>query len=170
MKKIIVASVPLILGVILMIASAFAPSTVQEDGMLYDPYFFLVPVSVLFIFIGVIALMITAITMIKKITKNDNSRGEIIYEKNVFCCRTTRIRDYFINRIKVCTCHCTGKWCSRRAVLLLNASRWATYFRQCRGINYHGCFKRKTKYHKKINANRQAGFSSRLSIFYSYKC
>ena len=69
MKKIMVASVPLILGVILMIASAFAPSTVQEDGMLYEPYFFLVPVSVLFIFIGVIALMITAITTIKKNTK-----------------------------------------------------------------------------------------------------
>lgn len=69
-KKIIVASVPLILGVIFMIALAFAPSSVQQDGMLYEPYFFLVPVSVLFIFIGVIALMIMAITKIKKNIKH----------------------------------------------------------------------------------------------------
>lgn len=66
MKKIIFAVVPLVLGIILLIASKFAPVTVQENGMIDEPYFFLTPVGALLIFVGVVALIITIISNAKK--------------------------------------------------------------------------------------------------------
>lgn len=59
MKKVIFATVPLILGIILLIASKFAPVIVLENGMLDEPYFFLSPVGALLIFVGVVALITT---------------------------------------------------------------------------------------------------------------
>lgn len=69
MKKIIFAVVPLVLGIILLIASKFAPVTVQENGMIDEPYFFLTPVGALLIFVGVVALIITIISNAKKASK-----------------------------------------------------------------------------------------------------
>ncbi|AHN21970.1 DUF3955 domain-containing protein [Lysinibacillus sphaericus] len=66
MKKMIFAVVPLVLGIILLIASKFAPVTVQENGMIDEPYFFLTPVGALLIFVGVVALIITIISNAKK--------------------------------------------------------------------------------------------------------
>lgn len=62
----IFAVVPLVLGIILLIASKFAPVTVQENGMIDEPYFFLTPVGALLIFVGVVALIITIISNAKK--------------------------------------------------------------------------------------------------------
>ncbi|MEK4581608.1 MULTISPECIES: DUF3955 domain-containing protein [Bacillus] len=70
MKKMFFAAVPLVLGIILLIASKFAPVTVQENGVLDEPYFFLTPVGGLLIFVGVAALIITIISYAKQsITK-----------------------------------------------------------------------------------------------------
>lgn len=69
MKKMIFAVVPLVLGIILLIASKFAPVTVQENGMIDEPYFFLTPVGALLIFVGVVALIITIISNAKKASK-----------------------------------------------------------------------------------------------------
>lgn len=66
MKKMIFAVVPLVLGIILLIASKFAPVTVQENGMIDEPYFFLTPVGALLIFVGVVALIIAIISNAKK--------------------------------------------------------------------------------------------------------
>lgn len=70
MKKMIFAVVPLVLGIILLIASKFAPVTIQENGMIDEPYFFLTPVGALLIFVGVVALIIKIISNAKQsITK-----------------------------------------------------------------------------------------------------
>ncbi|TKI66898.1 DUF3955 domain-containing protein [Lysinibacillus mangiferihumi] len=70
MKKMIFAVVPLVLGIILLIASKFAPVTVQDNGMIDEPYFFLTPVGALLIFVSVVSLIITIISNAKQgITK-----------------------------------------------------------------------------------------------------
>lgn len=66
----IFAVVPLVLGIILLIASKFAPVTVQDNGMIDEPYFFLTPVGALLIFVSVVSLIITIISNAKQgITK-----------------------------------------------------------------------------------------------------
>lgn len=69
MKKLIIVSTPFLLGLILMIVSAFTPSTVDRNGMLHEPYFFLIPVSMLCIFIGIIVLAIYLIRSVKRYKK-----------------------------------------------------------------------------------------------------
>ncbi|EGT3616015.1 DUF3955 domain-containing protein [Clostridium perfringens] len=58
---------PFILGICCFIGSSLAPSTVLPDGFLYEPYFFLIPIGYIFIFIGILAAISKGIfTMCKK--------------------------------------------------------------------------------------------------------
>ncbi|MFF2288284.1 DUF3955 domain-containing protein [Peribacillus butanolivorans] len=58
-KKYLLASTPIFLGVICMISYFMIGSRVEPDGTLVEP-FFLMPLSYLFVFIGIIAFLFVA--------------------------------------------------------------------------------------------------------------
>ncbi|MED3689823.1 DUF3955 domain-containing protein [Peribacillus butanolivorans] len=65
-KKYLLASTPIFLGVICMISYFMIGSRVEPDGTLVEP-FFLMPLSYLFVFIGIIAfLFVATISVFKK--------------------------------------------------------------------------------------------------------
>lgn len=65
-KKYLLASTPIFLGVICMISYFMIGSRVEPDGTLVEP-FFLLPLSYLFVFSGIIALLfVTTISVFKK--------------------------------------------------------------------------------------------------------
>ncbi|MBS4189492.1 DUF3955 domain-containing protein [Bacillus sp. FJAT-49705] len=66
-NKYLLASTPIFLGVICLIITSMTESTVAPDGMLNEPYFFLIPVSYILFFIGIISfLFMSMISMFKK--------------------------------------------------------------------------------------------------------
>ncbi|MGG5460929.1 DUF3955 domain-containing protein [Clostridium sp. B9] len=66
MKKLLYA-LPFILGVFCFLGASLSPSTVLTSGLLYEPYFFLIPIGYIFIFIGVLIVGIGGcITLYKK--------------------------------------------------------------------------------------------------------
>lgn len=64
-KKYLLASTPIFLGIICAIAYTIIGSRVEPDGTLVEP-FFLIPLAYLFIFSGIILILLMAtISMIK---------------------------------------------------------------------------------------------------------
>lgn len=57
MKVIKMALIIICLGIFSLIGASFAPSEVLVSGILYEPYFFLIPVGMLFIFVGILGLI-----------------------------------------------------------------------------------------------------------------
>lgn len=68
-KKYLFASTPIFLGVLCLIASTIIGSRVAPDGTLIEP-FFLIPLSYLFVLIGIVSLIFTAIVTTFK--RNNN--------------------------------------------------------------------------------------------------
>jgi hypothetical protein len=68
-KKYLLASTPIFLGVICMISYFMIGSRVEPDGTLVEP-FFLIPLSYLFVFSGIIALLFVAIVSVFKKSKH----------------------------------------------------------------------------------------------------
>ncbi|ATP39949.1 group-specific protein [Solibacillus sp. R5-41] len=68
MKKYLIASTPILLGVICFIVSTVIGSSVAEDGTLVEPAFFLIPIGFLMFFIGIISIV--CITLISAFKKN----------------------------------------------------------------------------------------------------
>ncbi|MBU5308535.1 DUF3955 domain-containing protein [Clostridioides mangenotii] len=68
-KKYLFASTPIFLGVLCLIASTIIGSRVASDGTLIEP-FFLIPLSYIFVLIGIVSLIFTAI--ITKFKRNKN--------------------------------------------------------------------------------------------------
>ncbi|WP_248737594.1 DUF3955 domain-containing protein [Neobacillus rhizosphaerae] len=68
-KKYLLASTPIFLGVICMISYFMIGSRVEPDGTLVEP-FFLIPLSYLFVFSGIIALLFVAIISVFKKSKH----------------------------------------------------------------------------------------------------
>lgn len=65
-KKYVIASTPILLGVICLIAKAIIGSKVAIDGTLEEP-FFLIPIGLLLFFLGIVSLAGVALSsMIKK--------------------------------------------------------------------------------------------------------
>jgi hypothetical protein len=56
-KKYLIASAPLLLGIISLMISRIVDSSVGSDGILHEPLFFLIPLGFLFFFSGIIALL-----------------------------------------------------------------------------------------------------------------
>lgn len=70
MKKYLLASTPILIGVICLVIYSIIGSSVAPDGTLEEP-FFLIPLSYLFVFIGIISILFVAfISMFKKIKHN----------------------------------------------------------------------------------------------------
>lgn len=66
MKKYLIASTPIFLGVICLIAKAIIGSNVASDGTLEEP-FFLIPVGFLLFFLGIVLVIgMALISMFKK--------------------------------------------------------------------------------------------------------
>lgn len=61
MKKYLIASTPILLGVICFIVSTVIGSSLAEDGTLVEPAFFLIPIGYLMFFIGIISLICVAL-------------------------------------------------------------------------------------------------------------
>lgn len=69
-KKYLLASTPILLGVVCLIIYNIIGSGVAPDGTLVEP-FFLIPLSYLFVFSGIISVLFVAIiSMFKKIKHN----------------------------------------------------------------------------------------------------
>lgn len=60
-NKYLLASTPIFLGIICLIISAIKGSTVAPDGMLIEPFFFLIPVSYILFFSGIVSILFVAI-------------------------------------------------------------------------------------------------------------
>jgi uncharacterized membrane protein len=70
MKKYLLASTPILLGVVCLIIYSIIGSRVAPDGTLEEP-FFLIPLSYLFVLIGIISVLFVAvISMFKKVKHN----------------------------------------------------------------------------------------------------
>jgi xanthine/uracil permease len=70
MKKYLLASTPILLGVVCLIIYSIIGSRVASDGTLEEP-FFLIPLSYLFVLIGIISVLFVAvISMFKKVKHN----------------------------------------------------------------------------------------------------
>jgi hypothetical protein len=70
MKKYLLASTPILLGVVCLIIYSLIGSRVAPDGTFVEP-FFLIPLSYLFVFIGIISVLFVAIiSMFKKVKHN----------------------------------------------------------------------------------------------------
>ncbi|MGE7024421.1 DUF3955 domain-containing protein [Solibacillus cecembensis] len=66
MKKYVIASTPILLGVICIIAKVFIGGNVAVDGRLEEP-FFLLPIGFLLFFLGIVSLAgVALISMFKK--------------------------------------------------------------------------------------------------------
>lgn len=64
-NKYLFAATPILLGILCIIIYGMIGSRVEPDGTLVEP-FFLIPISFLFVFSGIISLIITGITSILK--------------------------------------------------------------------------------------------------------
>ena len=65
-KKYLLASTPVFLGAVCLIIYSMIGSKVAPDGTLEEP-FFLIPLSYLFVFVGIISVLFVAtISMLKK--------------------------------------------------------------------------------------------------------
>lgn len=65
-NKYLLASTPIILGVLCLVIYSMIGSKVETDGTLVEP-FFLIPLSYLFVFSGILAILFAAIvSMFKK--------------------------------------------------------------------------------------------------------
>lgn len=62
----LISAIFFILGGICFITSMFTESTVQPDGMLHEPYFFLIPIGYLLFFISIILFSISALRKLFK--------------------------------------------------------------------------------------------------------
>ena len=62
----LISAILFILGGICFIASMFTESTVQPDGMLHEPYFFLIPIGYLLLFISIILFSISTLRKLFK--------------------------------------------------------------------------------------------------------
>ena len=62
----LISAILFILGGICFIASMFTEPTVQPDGMLHEPYFFLIPIGYLLFFISIILFSISALRKLFK--------------------------------------------------------------------------------------------------------
>lgn len=71
MKKICLSAfISILLGVICIVSYCIIGSTVEPDGKLTEP-FFLIPISILFIFSGITMLLLIAIiSVIKKLKRS----------------------------------------------------------------------------------------------------
>jgi uncharacterized membrane protein len=70
MKKYLLASTPILLGVVSLIIYSIIGARVAPDGTLEEP-FFLIPLSYLFVLIGIISVLFVAvISMFKKVKHN----------------------------------------------------------------------------------------------------
>lgn len=67
-KKYLLASTPILIGIICLIISNGIGSRVDPDGTLVEPAFFLIPISYLFFFSGLIGILFMTIT--SKVKKN----------------------------------------------------------------------------------------------------
>ena len=68
-NKYFLASIPIFLGVACLIIFSFIGSEVAPDGTLIEP-FFLIPISYLLFFSGIISLLFVAIISMIKKSKN----------------------------------------------------------------------------------------------------
>lgn len=69
-NKYLLASTPILLGVVCLIIYSMIGSKVAPDGTLEEP-FFLIPLSYLFVLIGIISILFVAvISMFKKVKHN----------------------------------------------------------------------------------------------------
>lgn len=64
-NKYLFAATPILLGILCIKIYGMIGSRVEPDGTLVEP-FFLIPISFLFVFSGIISLIITGITSILK--------------------------------------------------------------------------------------------------------
>lgn len=64
-NKYLFAATPILLGILCIIIYGMIGSRVEPDGTLVEP-FFLIPISFLFVFSGIISLLITGITSMLK--------------------------------------------------------------------------------------------------------
>ncbi|HGE5780048.1 MULTISPECIES: DUF3955 domain-containing protein [Bacillus] len=65
-NKYLLASTPIFLGILCLVIYSMIGSRVESDGTLVEP-FFLIPLSYLFVFSGIIAILFVAIiSMFKK--------------------------------------------------------------------------------------------------------
>ncbi len=71
MKKIyVLAFISILLGAICMVSYLVMGSSVEANGTLTEP-FFLIPLSILFVFSGITALLLVAIISVIKKVKNN---------------------------------------------------------------------------------------------------
>ena len=70
-NKYFLASTPIFSGFFCLIISSLIGSEVASDGMLIEPFFFLIPLSYLLFFSGIISLLFVAIISMIKKQKND---------------------------------------------------------------------------------------------------
>ncbi|MGY3766741.1 DUF3955 domain-containing protein [Vagococcus vulneris] len=72
MKKIspitIASLTSLILGIVVYLVSSQMPSTIDSNGILHEPYFFMLPVGALLVCLGII---LGAISFIRKMTRKN---------------------------------------------------------------------------------------------------
>ena len=72
MKKYLIASTPILIGFICFIVSTVVGSSIEEDGTLVEPAFFLIPIGFLMFFLGIISLIFVAIISAYKVTQTTN--------------------------------------------------------------------------------------------------
>ncbi|MCR6515964.1 MAG: DUF3955 domain-containing protein [Clostridium sp.] len=65
MKKLIYLS-PYILGLLCFLVNITSDTYVNSEGFLVEPYFFMIPLGYLFIFIGIIITLFKAPTFLRK--------------------------------------------------------------------------------------------------------
>ncbi|MBE7106659.1 DUF3955 domain-containing protein [Bacillus cereus] len=71
MKKIyLLAFISILLGTICMVSYFMMGSSLAPDGTLTEP-FFLIPLSILFVFSGIVALLLAAIILVIKKVKHN---------------------------------------------------------------------------------------------------
>lgn len=63
-KKYLIATAPLLLGIISLMISRMVGSSVGPDGILHEPGFFLIPIGFLFLFCGIIAWLFVGLSSV----------------------------------------------------------------------------------------------------------
>lgn len=63
-KKYLLAASPLLLSVISLMISRMVGSSVGPDGILHEPAFFLIPLSYLFLFCSIIAILFAGLSSV----------------------------------------------------------------------------------------------------------
>ncbi|MFJ7734815.1 DUF3955 domain-containing protein [Lysinibacillus sp. NPDC097287] len=69
MKKYLIASTPILIGVLCLVMKGIIGDEFLPDGTIVEKNFFLIPLSYIFFFSGIVALLFVAmVSVLKKVT------------------------------------------------------------------------------------------------------